>query len=872
MLRLFHESDRHLASRAQAGDQEAFGKLVHRYIGIAHAVAYAQTGNRHDSEDIAQDVFLAAYQALGTLRDTSSFGPWLTTMARNKAIDLVRKRERRAQLATELDPAAGSSSEDPASHERHEIVRQQVMALEEGPREVLLMHYFAGKSVREIAAALHIEKPAAQKRLARARETLSANLLALLQEEGAVESRRKEQAKKVMAAIAALPKTTSVATTLAGTAGGVTTVTNATWTLPVSLGSVSFASGILAVSCILVALVAVFKTSSPQTPPVAPNTLPTALEVKAGTTPAATEQTPLAASINASASMDGWVADHTAKPLLGVNVIPRLETTDSKGNTRYEQGGTASITDQEGRFHFEGLRAGSYGLFIQLPGDTVPLKEASARVALANGQAEHELRLVFDATRGTTVFGYVLDTAENPVQGAYVSTNDEGTTTDAKGYFSFVRFEPGLFHIRADHPVLGWAKLVNTDAKPEGITLVLMGVSSLSGRVIAQETRRPISNFEIAFARPIWTESAHMWQEDSEPKLRSYEDSQGRFIFDKMPADPFAVTVVARAPGRATRVFSDIHLIAGETAEVELALELGRSFHVRVVSPSGDPIPNAEVCEGPPSTKTWFHFKNLVKGQTDANGDLLVENVADATTQLSAFHPDYPVGGSVDVPANVTDASLLQIRLGTGATIEGSVFLGDKAVEKASIDVLYDAPKDAHARGTHTDANGNFKLTDVPEGQGRLRATITLGPGMMNERVRFVPIAIAAGQSPRVDIHFPVGQATVEGKLSYNDAIPPNMGVQISIEDGAGTTDSQSVPVGADGTYRFEDAAPGTITFILLCMLEPNSMGAWPTSLSLPLASGGLITQDFIYSGAIEDPEKGFWAALVAAYPDEESQ
>ena len=68
--------DKHLVSRAQSGDTEAYGQLVRRYQRRAHAVALGVVGNYQDAEDIAQEAFVKAYKSLDSFRGQSSFYTW----------------------------------------------------------------------------------------------------------------------------------------------------------------------------------------------------------------------------------------------------------------------------------------------------------------------------------------------------------------------------------------------------------------------------------------------------------------------------------------------------------------------------------------------------------------------------------------------------------------------------------------------------------------------------------------------------------------------------------------------------------------------------------------------------------------------------
>lgn len=205
--------DERIIRRVLAGRRDEFGVLVTRYLSVIHALAYAQVGNHADAEDIAQEAFVKAFQALDSLRERAKFGPWLTAIARNTCARLLRSRAREALGSDKpgLEPLA--TAPDMEGRELREILRQKVMELEEGPREVLLLHYFADKTTQEMASLLEISTEAAKKRLQRAREALSNRLADDLTELLGPRRSAKDRAARVMGVVGSVPVSWQVSAT-----------------------------------------------------------------------------------------------------------------------------------------------------------------------------------------------------------------------------------------------------------------------------------------------------------------------------------------------------------------------------------------------------------------------------------------------------------------------------------------------------------------------------------------------------------------------------------------------------------------------------------------------------------------------------------
>ena len=87
-------NDQELVARAQNGDTEAFNPLVRKYQQKIYHLIYRKVGDRETAQDLCQEVFLKAWQALPNFKGQSVFYSWLYQIAVNRSIDFLRKRDR----------------------------------------------------------------------------------------------------------------------------------------------------------------------------------------------------------------------------------------------------------------------------------------------------------------------------------------------------------------------------------------------------------------------------------------------------------------------------------------------------------------------------------------------------------------------------------------------------------------------------------------------------------------------------------------------------------------------------------------------------------------------------------------------------------
>ncbi len=179
-------AERVLVQRARAGDREAFGELVERYMRRAYYVALGLTGSHDDALDLSQEAFVRAYRARASLDPDRPFYAWLYQIVRRLCFNFLRDRKTRRRRLEEggswlVEQArAHAASGDPArSAERSELrarLEQAIAALPEHEREVIVLREFEGLRYREIAELLDVPIGTVMSRLYTARRNLAQSL------------------------------------------------------------------------------------------------------------------------------------------------------------------------------------------------------------------------------------------------------------------------------------------------------------------------------------------------------------------------------------------------------------------------------------------------------------------------------------------------------------------------------------------------------------------------------------------------------------------------------------------------------------------------------------------------------------------------
>ena len=174
-----------LVAAARSGSAAAFAELRELYAQRVYRKLLTITRNREDAEDALQDTFLQAYKAFHAFEERASFYTWVTTIAINSALMILRRRRIRSEVSfdrpgetEEAIPAfdfedTGPNPEHICLHrQRYDRALRSIRKLQPRLRQVIEMKMKDNCSAREIAQALQISEAAVKSRLSRARARL----------------------------------------------------------------------------------------------------------------------------------------------------------------------------------------------------------------------------------------------------------------------------------------------------------------------------------------------------------------------------------------------------------------------------------------------------------------------------------------------------------------------------------------------------------------------------------------------------------------------------------------------------------------------------------------------------------------------------
>ncbi len=146
-----------LVQRAVGHDTEAFGRLYDMHVNRVYRHIYYRVGNEADAEDLTQQVFLKAWQAIGKYkRMASPFVAWLMTISHNLVVDFYRTRKDRAYLEAEVlaDDSAPSPERAAEASLEQQRLRRGILQLGGDEQQVVILRFIEGFEFAEIASLL----------------------------------------------------------------------------------------------------------------------------------------------------------------------------------------------------------------------------------------------------------------------------------------------------------------------------------------------------------------------------------------------------------------------------------------------------------------------------------------------------------------------------------------------------------------------------------------------------------------------------------------------------------------------------------------------------------------------------------------------
>ena len=186
------DRERAIIRRALAGDSQAFEWIVRRYRPGLYKLVLRMVKNPQEAEDIVQETFIKAFNALPSFSEEYAFSTWLYKIAINHCIDHFRKKKlptlsldkpidaKEGEIKREF-PDRGLTPEGAVlRRERHRLVQEAIQKLPEHYRTVIILRHQEERSYEEIAQILGIPLGTVKARIFRAREMLKKMLKPVL--------------------------------------------------------------------------------------------------------------------------------------------------------------------------------------------------------------------------------------------------------------------------------------------------------------------------------------------------------------------------------------------------------------------------------------------------------------------------------------------------------------------------------------------------------------------------------------------------------------------------------------------------------------------------------------------------------------------
>lgn len=190
-----NDDDKEIVKECLDGNREAFDVLVEKYYKKIYNLAYRFVGDSEEANDLAQEIFTAAYQNLSKFRGDAKFSTWLFQIASNRGknrFKYLKRRgffankglsdgtEEREPLQREIPDNSGNPEAILAGKQIQKIVQDAIDELEPDHKEIVLLRDIEGFSYDEIAKILNLPEGTTKSRLHRARMVVKEKLKKVL--------------------------------------------------------------------------------------------------------------------------------------------------------------------------------------------------------------------------------------------------------------------------------------------------------------------------------------------------------------------------------------------------------------------------------------------------------------------------------------------------------------------------------------------------------------------------------------------------------------------------------------------------------------------------------------------------------------------
>lgn len=715
---------------------------------------------------------------------------------------------------------------DVEQRELCETVRQQIMELEEGPREALLLRYFSGRSIRDIAMLLDLTPNAAKKRLQRAREILGKNIVRELTQVRATEEVPDQKVKRIMAIVGAMPvpwrESIGTAAPAAAIGGGLLTAKSVV--------------GVIAALCVLSAF---FLTparfffrddASPsqagpglyQTTPseAADRRFPYDQAMSRIDSPDVNNNTAdntdgmEVSTAAALAAVAGIVVDETAKqPVQDATVVVMASDGAARQNVN---------VDKYGRFQITGLPDGKYQAVAK--GDYVVSDDPPLEFCVADGESPEELVInvgvgavvegrIFDAETGSALAGVEMEASRGCGQDTVVGR----AKTDASGFYRVTGLPPEQLRIlcgkAAGYPERrpGYGQefrqvLVKPQQTLKDVDFGLRAGIAVSGKVMDKDGR-PIAGAEI-LARG----------KDAGATCFTVAEADGRFCVRGLNATP-ELYVLARKDGRTQAPTGPFALDARGLEALVLVLTPEAFLEGQVIDQWNNPVPEVKVTAYPVNP---FPFQEP-RGTSGPDGRFTIAGLWPGSFDVRIAPPSatQPEGGArrVTIPYSGSLGGLI-LRCETGAlTISGLVTnLDHEPLTGVGVSAVGSFDGQTITRSADTNENGRYVIDGLPAGSYEVHI---FDPRYVEAR----QWDVAAGSE---NIDFVLGPSpTICGRVLHADTGEPFTSFEVLVHPGLAMAvspwmESEFIQIqDEEGRFTFEHV-PGGFGFAMVAARAPG--------------------------------------------------
>ena len=167
-----------LVDLAKAGESDAFGQLYEHYVGQVYRYLYYRLGSVTLAEDLTSEAFFRALRSLDSFNwQGNDFGAWLTTIARNLAMDHYKSGLHRLEVTTDEitnhDSATEGPEDDVITRSTNEILLKNLRKLSPEQQDCLVLRFLQGLSIAQTAHALNRSEGAIKQLQLRATRNLA---------------------------------------------------------------------------------------------------------------------------------------------------------------------------------------------------------------------------------------------------------------------------------------------------------------------------------------------------------------------------------------------------------------------------------------------------------------------------------------------------------------------------------------------------------------------------------------------------------------------------------------------------------------------------------------------------------------------------